>query len=504
MEIGKETAAHHHRMGGRDVETFGDALDKRFTSSTRAAQDRKTPTLRRYQAAIADSADDAFSSGAQSVLIQLPTGGGKTVIFSRMVVDAASAGERVLILTHRQEILEQISDALAAFGVDHGIIAAGLKERPASVQVASIASIGRRLEKWANSFDLIIADEAHHAVAKSWLKVIRAMPCARILGVTATPERLDGRGLGDVFERIVAGPCVSWLIDQGFLSNFLVLSPAAAPDLRGVRTRAGDYAVEDLREKMGGVVVRSAVEEYRRHCDGIPAIAFCVDIEHSKAVAAAFRAAGVRAKHVDGDTPTVERKAAIDSLADGRIDVLTNVSLFVEGVDVPVCGAALLLRPTQSLALHLQMMGRVLRPAAEKARAVILDFAGNTLAHGLPDEPREWSLESKPRRQRAERQRANARRCDACGAVNPLKARECRECGESLLTARERQEIAIRLSAQRSAEEAARIRSMSYPQRLAWAGENEARLNMVAAACGYRRGWVWYQLHGNKGEERSA
>src|SRR5262249_49979148 len=199
--------------------------------------------------------------------------------------------------------------------------------------------------------------------------------------------------------------------------RFVTFAPPRSPDLSGVRSRMGDYAVGELSAAMSrGIVVRGAVEEYARRCPGAPAIAFCVDIEHSQRVAAAFRERGYRAAHVDGDTPANERRALIAALATTQVQIVSNCGLISEGLDVPNVMAAILLRPTKSLALYLQQVGRALRPAPGKDRALILDHAGNTYRFGLADAPRCWSLEGRPRGETGE---APVRRCPEGGALVP-------------------------------------------------------------------------------------
>jgi superfamily II DNA or RNA helicase len=453
------------------------------------------PVPRVYQPPLIEGVRDAYRGGASSALLVSPTGSGKTFMFVSIVASAAAKAKRVLILGHRIEIVEQISAALDSFGVAHGLIAPEIPETDHAIQVASVASLIRRLARWAGRFDLIVVDEAHHAVAGSWAKIIAAMPGARVLGVTATPERLDGRGLGDVFEVMIEGPSVAELIEGGFLSRFVAYTPAETVDLSHARTRAGDYAVEDIAEAMGGVVVESAVLEYARLCAGSPAVAFCVDIAHSIEVAARFRAHGFRARHLDGATPGDERRRLIGALGDGGLDVLTNCGIVSEGVDVPALGAAILLRPTQSLALYLQQCGRALRPAEGKDRALILDFAGNSSRHGLPDEPRLWTLDSTRRNER--RAPAPLRRCGECGAMNRINARTCCACGAELHAPVQRAEFAMRLEARERGAPAGvyvTIRNMSYPQRVRWAGVDTERLAMVARACGYHPGWIDHAL----------
>jgi DNA repair protein RadD len=452
------------------------------------------PTLRDYQEAGVAGIRACFAAGARRVLYQAPTGSGKTVLFSYIVANAVARGNRVVILGHRIEIVDQISQALTAFGVPHGIIAAGHPETPERpVQVASVMTLVRRLDRMLPPA-LVVVDEAHHAVAGTWTKILAALPDARVLGVTATPERLDGKGLKDVFETLVLGPAPDALIKADFLSGFTAFAPSRSPDLSGIKTRMGDFAIGPLADVMSaGVIVNRAVDEYKKLCAGVPAIAFCVDIAHSMRVAAAFAARGYRAGHVDGETPADERRALITALATGEIQILCNCGLISEGLDVPAVVAAILLRPTKSLALYLQQVGRALRPAPGKTRALILDHAGNTFRFGLADAPRDWSLEG-----RAKRNIRPVHRCPECGAINPIDAFECSECGQQLREPPSPARQPVRLeSIGRPLEEmsqADRIAAMSYRQCLTWAGTNEARLNLVAQARGYKRGWVWHRL----------
>jgi superfamily II DNA or RNA helicase len=453
------------------------------------------PELRDYQARDVTHIRAAYADGAQRVLYQAPTGSGKTVLFAFIVAAAAARGNRVVILGHRQEIVDQIDAALTEIGVAHGIIAAGHPENPdALVHVASVATLVRRLDR-LHDIDLIVPDEAHHAVAGMWRKILAAAPHARVLGVTATPERLDGKGLGDVFETLVLGPTVAELIEADYLSRFTTYAPARPPDLSGVRTRMSDYAIEQLGQLMSDqVVIGSAVEDYTRLCPGAPAIAFCVDIQHSKLVAARFAAAGYRAAHVDGETDREERRRLIHALGTGEIQVVANCGLISEGLDVPAVEAAILLRPTKSLALYLQQAGRALRPAAGKARAFILDHAGNAYRFGLVDAPRAWSLDGRTNN------KAGAPavcRCKACGAINSISAIKCKACG-ALLREPPPPQVEVRSG---PLIEIDALRAMNYGQALRWAGDSRERLHLVAHARGYKPGWVYHRMRELDDEE---
>ena len=380
-------------------------------------------------------------------------------------------------------------------GVPFGIVAAGYPQSPLMpVQVAMIQSLVRRLGS-VPAPDLLVTDEGHHGAANTWRTIYAAYPEAHVLGVTATPLRLDGKGLDDVFDEMVIGPTVAELIAHGWLSKFAMFAPVKSPDLGGVHTRAGDYAADELAKVMStGVIITDAVDEYLRRCPGAPAIAFCVDIAHSELVAAAFAARGVRAAHLDGDTPRDRRRALIAALGTGEIQVLTNCGLVSEGLDVPAVTAVLLLRPTKSLALHLQQVGRSLRPMPDKARALILDHAGNSFRFGPPDLAREWSLAGQ-----VEAEASPLRRCE-CGALVPVSTAICPECGtvlRDLAAERRAREAASRERAERHAGgliEVSRLQVMSYGECLRWAGGDERRLRLVARARGYKQGWVWYRL----------
>jgi superfamily II DNA or RNA helicase len=207
--------------------------------------------------------------------------------------------------------------------------------------------------------------------------------------------------------------------------------------------------------------------------------------------------------HVDADTPAAERKAALAALSEGSIRVIFNVALFGEGVDIPSIDGVVLLRPTASLAVHLQQIGRGLRPADGKDTAVVLDFAANCSQHGLPDEHRTWSLDSKPRRQRDKDDGPRVRKCKVCGVLNKPRAHDCASCGADLRTPRERALIEMQLEQARLREEEDAVALMSRRERWEWAGADERRLRIVAGLSGYSPGWVWHRLQELRQGERA-
>lgn len=386
-------------------------------------------SLRPYQADLVSRASAALAT-QRRVLVQAPTGAGKTALATFMVGGAAARGRRVVFLVHRTELLQQASAAFERQGIAHGFIAAGVPFNPHhQVYVASIATVGRRLSTLPR-FDLAVVDECHHAAAKSWADVLAAINPRWTIGLSATPCRLDGKGLGEHFDTIVEGPAVAWLIEQGFLSPFRVFAPSTL-DLSGVRTLAGEYNRADVAAAADKpAIIGDAVAHYRELVPGKRAVAFCVSVAHAEHVAAQFRAAGVPALSIDGDMPPHARADALEQFEAGRILVLASVDLVSEGFDLPAIEAAILLRPTKSLSLYLQQVGRVLRPSPGKTEAVLLDHVGNVARHGFPDDAREWSLAGVAKKSRAGVADLPVRTCPACYRVH-RPAAQCPACGHS-------------------------------------------------------------------------
>lgn len=384
----------------------------------------KAITLRDYQQKGVDDIRQTFVKGKQAPLYVLPTGGGKTVVFSYIAANTSARGKRVLILVHRVELMRQTSAKLYESGVDHGLI--NPKFTPnitATVQIASVQTLVRRLEKARFDYDLVIVDEAHHAVASTWNKVLRKVkevkPTARMLGVTATPIRTDGTGLNDMFDSIIIGPTIKQLTERNFLVPSIIYAPAKKLDLSNVKMADGDYDRHELAEIVdNSVITGDAIQYYTRICPHAPAVVFCVSVAHAEHVAEEFRAAGYKARSIDGKMEDIERRNLIAGLSNGTVELLMSCDLISEGTDVPGICAAILLRPTQSTGLFLQQVGRALRILIGKKCAYILDHVGNVLLHGMPDDDREWSLEG-------ERQRGKGKKGDPEFAV---KVRQCPEC----------------------------------------------------------------------------
>jgi superfamily II DNA or RNA helicase len=414
---------------------------------------------------------------------------GKTVCFSAITEGAVARGRRVLILVHRRELIRQASAKLTMAGVEHGIIAAGFEPSEQLVQVASVQTLARRLERQTWQPDLIVIDEAHHAVAGTWSRVLSHWPEAFRLGVTATPVRRDGRGLGAMFDRLVLGPSVQHLTAAGHLTEARIYAPQIRFQEANLRVRSGDYAPETAALELDKpTVTGDAIEHFQRLCQGRSAIAFCCTTQHAEHVAQQFRSCGIAAQVVLGTTDVDERQRLIDELGSGVLRVLVSVDVISEGTDVPSVGAAILLRPTQSEGLYLQQVGRVLRPAPGKTHSLILDHVGNVHRHGFPDDHREWTLDDRRRRTRTGQAAPCVRTCEACfAAFAPQPA--CPVCGTpcAVQPARQLKQVAGELQQlnrqavrQRTAE---RRKARTLPELLALARQR-----------GYSPAWA-YKVH---------
>ena len=422
--------------------------------------------LRPYQNTAIDRLRASIRAGRKSPLLVSPTGSGKTRMFAYLVSKLSAAGRRCIVLDHRDELTAQISQALTDAGVQHGIITAGASyyDPRVTTHVASVFTLARRLDR-VQAPEFVIVDEAHHCIAGStWGKVIaywrERNPALVVIGVTATPERLSGEGLSQVFDDMVLGPTTAELIADGWLSGYTLFSPPGQADMTGVKRVGGDYNKAEANARVDKpTITGSAAAHYRKHLNGAPAVAFCGSVQHAEHVADTFRAQGFRAASIDGKMDKVLRRDTIRDFGEGRLNILTSCDLISEGFDVPGIVGAILLRPTESLGLYLQQVGRSLRPVygdgadmttaagrlkgmafGPKPKAIIIDHVGNSgqmdagnfiVKHGMPCDERDWSLHGRERKKGGERDPDDmpVKQCKSCYAINRALAQACRECG---------------------------------------------------------------------------
>ncbi len=474
--------------------------------------------LRPYQVEAIHRAGQAFIAGQRRLLLVSPTGSGKTIIATEgFIRPALAARQRILFIAHRNELLTQCRDKLGLEADHVGLFKAGHKSTRAPLQIASVQTLARR--SILPPAEIIIWDEAHHCTANHYQRIQALYPFAQHIGLTATPYRLDGRGLGHAFDALMPVASIADLIAQGYLvpARTFALPP---PNLDGVRIVAGDYHEGDLATVMGKQRIgMRIVETYQRHASGRAAIVFAVSIIHSQDLCARFRAAGISAEHIDGSTPDDERAAILASYSAGNIKVLCNCQLLTEGYDAPHTDCIILARPTKSRCLWRQCIGRGMRAHPGKIDFQIHDHAGCYQRFGLPDAEEEYSLNDNVRI--APSQSApSVRQCLNCYAIMPASAEICAACGKEFPTMKQEPPKGINVDlmeviADKTANQiAAQAATQSNDNDCNWRHEivtavdatfdtNPAQfysyLVEIAARRNYKPGWVSYKYQGKFG-----
>lgn len=453
-------------------------------------------TLRPYQDRAIAGVREAFRAGHQAVLLQAPTGAGKTVMATFILGNSADRGFEGWFICNRVELLEQTARTFDKNGIRYGLIAPSYRpDFTVKTQIVSIDTLKARLARGIEFRPpgLIVWDECRSIASTGWAKVHGAFKTSKHVGLDATPMRNDGRGLGDYFSHLVHGPSYSELVEVGALVPFDSYAPTR-PDMSGAKIKGGDFdqtASEALMDKPS--ITGDIVDHYLRHGRGKRGLTFAVSRKHSEHLAEAYRAAGVRAVHLDGDTDAGERKRMVAAYRRGEIEVLTNVDLFTAGFDVPGVQLIQMARPTQSLTMFLQQAGRGSRPDEEnpaKTSCILLDHAGNVFRHGLPDEDRTWSLDAKKRASRKKNgdvDSVNVRQCERCFGVHAPRP-ICPHCGfEYPIQSREVDEREGQLKKLTKEEAAAAKAAAQVEVKRARTLDD---LRRIEAARGYKPGWA--------------
>lgn len=390
-------------------------------------------SLRPYQEGVLTELTDLLrSTAAAKALVVAPTGSGKTIIGAELIRQAA--GAKVLFLAHRRELIRQAQSKLAEAGIKPGIMLADVDpDEMADVQVASVQTLWRRRATLPPA-DLVIVDEAHRSRARTYQSLLARYPRAAVVGLTATPCRTDGRGLGNIFDTMVSCPQVAELIDQGHLVRTKVYAPST-PDLHGVHVRMGDYKEDELAAAVDTPkLVGDIISHWHRLAEHRKTVVFATSVDHAVHIKNEFVKSGVRAAHIDGGTPKPERDGILERLSLGELELVTNCMVLTEGWDQPDVSCLVLARPTKSFGLYRQMVGRGLRPVRGKEFCLVLDHAGTTYQHGFVEEPVYWSLDvdhkarsvAHVNRQAHPDQRLTD--CTSCGAVREA-GKPCPVCG---------------------------------------------------------------------------
>jgi len=387
--------------------------------------------LRPYQEKMITDTRDALRRHRR-VLLQSPTGSGKTAITVYMMGQAAERNISSVFCVHQNELVRQTGRALWQQQLEHGYIVAGKRKSTLPAQVASVQTLVRRIDQYTEP-GLIIIDEAHRSMSATYLRILERWPNARVIGLTATPERTDGKGLGHAYDEIVIGPQISELIDGGYLCDFELMAPPSLVDMAGVHSRAGDFDAAESEARVDKpAIVGDAVDHYQKHAAGKRCVVMCITLKHAQHVTDSYNGAGIRAEFIHGGLSDDERDGMLKRFAAGQTLVLVNVQLMIEGVDIPAIEVIQWLRPTKSLIVWMQGNGRGMRPSAGKERLLILDHVGNwnRPGFGMPDDAREWSLEGRKagRKRKADEDEINVRQCPQCFAVFRAHLAACPSC----------------------------------------------------------------------------
>lgn len=433
--------------------------------------------LRPYQIQAMNDIRKQYATGHRSPVLVANCGWGKSCTAAEIARLSTDKGNRVLVIAHRVELIEQLQETFDWWGVPRDMC-----------DIMMVQSATRRLERLPE-YDFIICDEAHHGTCNTYQRIFDHYQNARRLLLTATPERTNGQGLADIADCMVQSVSVRWLIDHQYLAPFEYYAPAELINADQLRIVQGDYDHKQAAEMLDKPkIYGSVLENYRKFADGKQAIVFASSIEHSKRVVEAFQAAGYTAAHLDGKTPKNERKRLMDEYRAGQLQIISNYEIISEGVSVDGCECCILLRPTKSTILFLQSSQRCMRYAPGKT-AVILDMVGNYQRHGLPDDDREWSLQGRKKCTRKKEQNTvRARVCENCFRTYAGSGAVCPYCHHdngktrAELKADERAELE-RITAENRKQkrmEVGRARTLDD-------------LKAIARERGYKTGWV-YQM----------
>lgn len=395
--------------------------------------------LRDYQKDLGRETQRALVHHRQ-VMMQLATGAGKTAIAGWMAQGLAEARDLAkrpvvaLYLIHRRELAEQTCRTLERFGLGElvGRIQPGHPEvRYRPFQVGSIPTMRRRLDSLKQWLDpkVVIVDEAHHCRAETWELVMDAFPNAYRLGMTATPARLDGKGLGKHFKKITFGPEIGWLVDNGYLAPMRLFGVDPAIDLKKLRRNSAEFSMKAADSLVTGPVIAHSIKNWRRRAEGTQTIHYAVTVRHSLDFTERMNALGYPTEHIDGKTPDGQRDATLERFDRGITMCVSNVDILTEGYDCPECRTVLMARPTKSTVFYRQAAGRGMRPKADGGHGNLIDTAGNLMRHGPPDDFIEWTLADGVKVERAAGERPVHRMCSECNLFYPAAKRECPFCG---------------------------------------------------------------------------
>ena len=438
--------------------------------------------LRNYQKKLIGDLKQSLLSGNKNVVVQSPAGSGKTVTMAAIAKGATDKQNNVLFIVHRREIVEQVKSTFKAYGVDMKLCYVGM-----------VQTVTRRLEK-LDKPQLILVDECHHALAKSYTRIFDYFKQANVVGFTATPIRLSGQGLSKVFDDLILGPQIDWLIDNNFLAPYEYYSVKLIDDKKLKKNSTGDFSSKSMDSASKNIIYGDVIKTYKRVASNTKTIIYTHNVESSIKVAKEFNNAGFKALQVDGKTPKDKRKQVMDDFRNGKVTILVNAELYGEGVDVPDCQTVIMLRPTESLSLFIQQSMRCMRYRPNK-KATIIDHVANYTRFGLPDTPRSWSLEGRPKK-KSESGGTAIRTCPHCFAVIPVAYSTCPICGYVIGVENKEMKVDKSVKVEKIGKDfhfKTDYEQVRYSQMKPQDATSYRDLQKIGKARGYKPGWAFFQ-----------
>lgn len=437
--------------------------------------------LHPYQKKLVQQTRQELANGKNSVLIQSPAGSGKSVVIAEIARLTVKKGGYVMFMVHRKELVEQITQSF--------------KDNDVNLSHCTIMTVGKiknRLDKLPKP-SLIITDETHHSLAKTYRDIYKHYPGVPRIGFTATPWRMNGKGFRDVYDSMVMGPSVKWLISNKYLAPFKYYSVNLVNSDKLKKSSTGDYTNKSMDEAVGKTIFGDVINTYKKVANKQQAIVYAHSVEYSQIVADSFNQAGISARHVDAKTPSTKREQIMTAFKAGKIKIICNVDLISEGFNVPDCSTVILLRPTASLVLFVQQSMRSMRYKPGKV-ATIIDHVANYSRFGLPDDDFDWTLDDREKKRNGRKDDAPAiKTCDRCFRVVPAQSKICPFCGfEFEIEATEMQEDKnAKIEKIGEFKMVADYKNVKYGKMKASDADNVEDLYKIAKARGYEPGWAY-------------
>jgi superfamily II DNA or RNA helicase len=434
-----------------------------------------------YQQNLVNQARLRLAKKSKGVLLVSPAGSGKSIVIAEIARLATLKGNRVMFTVHRQELINQITQTFQKNNVDMRL-----------VTVMTVGKIANRLGKLPKP-SLIITDETHHSKAKTYQKIYDYYFDVPRLGFTATPWRLNGQGFQDVYDSMIEGQPVSWLIANKYLAPYKYFSVKLVDNSKLKKSGSGDFTNKSIDDAIGKTVFGDVVKTWKNKANGQKTIIYAHDIEYSKRVVEAFKNAGINAAHCDSKTGKSERNKIMSDFKSGKLKILSNVDLISEGFDVPDCSCVIMLRPTESLVLFIQQAMRCMRYQPNK-KATIIDHVVNYQRFGMPDTPRKWDLKGWKKKKKGHKNDAPPiKTCPHCWAVVPVQCKVCPECGKEIKYDAD----GIQEDKTAKIEKVGEFKIVTDYEKNKWARKNSEDVEKVedlykiAKARGYKPGWAY-------------